>query len=133
LKRSYPTPASTACDLSAVSQVWAMDVSCILMAKGCIYPGVVLDWSSRPVLSRRVSITMEAACFIGALEEALLCHGKPEIFNTDDARCRRWRRSSRCSCATAPITGIAGRQGHGPSDEGQPADRPAEARDLISA
>ena len=25
------------------------------------------------------------------------------------------------------------RQGHGPSDEGQPADRPSEARDLISA
>ena len=71
-----------------------MDVSCILMAKGFIYPGVVLDWSSHPMLSRRVSITMEAACFIGALEEALLCHGKPEIFNTDDARCRRWRHSS---------------------------------------
>ncbi len=57
------------------------------MVNGFIYSGAVLDWSSRPVLSRRGSITMEAACFIGALEEALLCHGKPEIFNTDDSRC----------------------------------------------
>jgi putative transposase len=43
----------------------------------------VLDWFSRRVLSWRVSITMEAAFCVEALEEALACHGKPEIFNTD--------------------------------------------------
>src|SRR6476660_4823757 len=31
----------------------------------------------------RVSITMEAAFCVEALEDALACHGKPEIFNTD--------------------------------------------------
>lgn len=65
------------------NQVWAMDITYIPMAKGFVYLAVVLDWFSRRVLSWRVSITMEAAFCIEALEEALAKHGKPEIFNTD--------------------------------------------------
>ncbi len=38
---------------------------------------------SRKVLSWRLSITMEAAFCIEAVEEALARHGRPEIFNTD--------------------------------------------------
>ena len=38
---------------------------------------------SRRVLSWRLSITMEAAFCVETLEDALACHGKPEIFNTD--------------------------------------------------
>jgi putative transposase len=53
------------------------------MARGFVYLAVVLDWFSRRVLSWRVSITMEAAFCVEALEDALACHGKPEIFNTD--------------------------------------------------
>lgn len=41
------------------------------------------DWYSRRVLSWRLSITMEAAFCVEALEEALARHGKPEISNTD--------------------------------------------------
>ena len=55
----------------------------IPMARGFVYLAVVLDWFSRRVLSWRVSITMEAAFCVEALEDALACHGKPEIFNTD--------------------------------------------------
>ena len=44
---------------------------------------VVLDWFSRRVLSWRLSITLEAAFCVEALEEALAKHGKPDIFNTD--------------------------------------------------
>src|SRR5262249_60207812 len=43
----------------------------------------VMDWFSRRVLSWRVSITMEAAFCVEALEEALTRHGNPQIFNTD--------------------------------------------------
>jgi putative transposase len=46
----------------------------------------VLDWASRRVLSWRVSITLEAAFCVEALEEALAKHGKPEIFNTDSQK-----------------------------------------------
>jgi putative transposase len=65
------------------NQVWAMDITYITMARGFVYLAVVLDWFSRRVLSWRVSITMEAAFCVEALEDALARHGKPEIFNTD--------------------------------------------------
>ena len=57
--------------------------SYIPMARGFVYLAVVLDWFSRRVLSWRLSITMEAAFCVAALEDALARHGKPDIFNTD--------------------------------------------------
>ena len=65
------------------NQVWAMDITYIPMARGFVYLAVVLDWFSRRVLSWRVSITMEAAFCIETLEDAMVRHGKPDIFNTD--------------------------------------------------
>jgi putative transposase len=65
------------------NQVWAMDITYIPMARGFVYLAAVVDWFSRRVLSHRVSITMEADFCIEALEEALVRHGRPEIFNTD--------------------------------------------------
>jgi len=65
------------------NQVWAMDITYVPMARGFVYLAAVVDWFSRRVLSWRVSITMEAAFCVEALEEALARHGQPEIFNTD--------------------------------------------------
>jgi putative transposase len=65
------------------NHVWAMDITYIPMARGFVYLAAVLDWASRRVLSWRLSITMEAAFCVEALEEALAKYGKPEIFNTD--------------------------------------------------
>ena len=65
------------------NHVWAMDITYIPMARGFVYLAAVLDWASRRVLSWRLSITMEAAFCVEALEEALAKHGKPGIFNTD--------------------------------------------------
>ena len=65
------------------NQVWAMDITYIPMARGSVYLAAVVDWFSRRVLAWRLSITMEAAFCIEALNEALARHGKPEIFNTD--------------------------------------------------
>ncbi len=70
-------------DIARPNHVWAMDITYIPMARGFVYLAVVLDWFSRRVLSWRLSITMEAAFCIEALEEALARHGKPEIVNTD--------------------------------------------------
>src|SRR5476649_1362191 len=64
-------------------QVWAMDITYIPMARGFVYLAAVVDWFSRRVLAWRLSITMEAAFCVEALEEALSCYGTPEIFNTD--------------------------------------------------
>jgi putative transposase len=65
------------------NQVWAMDITYIPMARGFVYLAAVVDWFSRRVLAWRVSITLEAAFCIEALEDALARHGRPEIFNTD--------------------------------------------------
>ena len=70
-------------EITRPNQVWAMDITYIPMARGFVYLAVVLDWFSRRVLSWRVSITMEAAFCVEALEDALARHGKPDIFNTD--------------------------------------------------
>ena len=65
------------------NQVWAMDITDVPMARGFVYLAAVVDWFSRRVLSWRVSITLEAAFCIEALDEALARHGRPEVFNTD--------------------------------------------------
>ncbi len=65
------------------NQVWAMDITYIPMARGFVYLTAVVDWFSRRVLASRLSITLEAAFCIEALEEALARYGRPEIFNTD--------------------------------------------------
>ena len=70
-------------EITRPNQVWAMDITYIPMAQGHVYLAAVLDWASRRVLSWRVSITMEAAFCVETLQDALVKHGKPEIFNTD--------------------------------------------------
>jgi putative transposase len=64
-------------------QVWAMDITYIPMARGFVYLAALVDWFSRRVLAWRLSISMEAAFCVEALEEALVRFGNPEIFNTD--------------------------------------------------
>ena len=64
-------------------QAWAMDFTYVPMARGFVYLAAVADWYSRRVLAWRLSITMEAAFCVEALEEALARHGKPDVFNTD--------------------------------------------------
>jgi putative transposase len=73
-------------EITRPNQVWAMDITYIPMAHGFVYLAVVLDWATRRVLSWRLSITMEAAFCVETLEDALACHGRPDIFNTDKAR-----------------------------------------------
>lgn len=65
------------------NQVWAMDITYVPMARGFVYLAAVIDWFSRKVLAWRVSITLETAFCIEAVEEAMARYGKPEIFNTD--------------------------------------------------
>jgi putative transposase len=65
------------------NQVWAMDITYIPMARGFVYLCAVVDWFSRRVLAWRLSITLEVEFCLEAVEEALVRHGKPEIFNTD--------------------------------------------------
>jgi putative transposase len=64
-------------------QVWCADITYIPMRRGFHYLVAIMDWSTRKVLSWRLSNTMDAEFCIEALEEALMRFGRPEIFNTD--------------------------------------------------
>jgi hypothetical protein len=63
----------------------------------------VLYWFSRRALSWRVSITMEGAFCIEALEDAHAGHGKPEIFNPN----------ARENGQIRPSTTVRAARGHG--------------------
>ena len=69
--------------INRVDQVWCTDITYIRLAHGFVYLTAVMDWHSRYVLSWEVSVTMEEAFCVSALESALRRHGRPEIFNTD--------------------------------------------------
>lgn len=60
-----------------------MDITYIPMARGFVYLAAVVGWFSRKVLVWRLSITMDTAFCIEAVEDAMARFGKPEIFNTD--------------------------------------------------
>jgi putative transposase len=65
------------------NQVWATDITYVPMARGFVYLVAIVDWFTRRVLAWRVSISMDVAFCIEALEEALARYGKPAIFNSD--------------------------------------------------
>jgi len=73
------------------NQVWAIDITYIPMARGFVYLVAVVDWFSRKILAWRLSITMDSAFCIEAVEEALAKHGKPEI----SAQCKALSRQQR--------------------------------------
>jgi putative transposase len=63
--------------------VWCADVTYIPMRRGFLYLVAVMDWASRKILAWRLSNTLDAGFCVAALEEAIVSHGLPEIFNTD--------------------------------------------------
>jgi putative transposase len=69
-------------DIIRPNQAFCSDITYIPMRKGFIYLTAVMDWYSRYVVSWKVSLTLDAAFCVEALEEALTI-GTPDIFNTD--------------------------------------------------
>jgi putative transposase len=65
------------------NQVWCADITYIPLAKGFVYLVAVMDWFSRRVLAWRLSIGMDMAFCVEALQDAMARHGQPDIFNTD--------------------------------------------------
>ena len=64
------------------NQVWSTDITYIRLSRGFVYLVAFLDWYSRYVLSWRVSVTLDTAFCLEALEDAFR-RGKPDISNTD--------------------------------------------------
>ena len=70
-------------NISQPNHVFAADITYIPMKRGFVYLFAVMDWSSRRVLSWRLSNTLTTDFCLEAVEEAFLRYGKPKIFNTD--------------------------------------------------
>lgn len=60
-----------------------MDITYVPIARGFVHLAAVADWFSRKVLAWRLSITLTADFCIEALEDALVRHEQPKIFNTE--------------------------------------------------
>jgi putative transposase len=65
------------------NHVWSTDITYIRLARGFAYLVAIIDWYSRRVLGWRISNSMDASFCVDCLEEELIDHGKPDIFNTD--------------------------------------------------
>lgn len=48
-----------------------------------MYLVAIMDWTTRKVLACWPPNTLDASCFVEALEEAIGGYAKPEIMNTD--------------------------------------------------
>jgi len=87
------------------NQVWCADLTYIPLARGFLYLVAIMDWSSRKVMAWRLSNTMDVAFCIEALEEALVRHGPPEIFNTDQgSQFTSWAWTQRLKAARVRIS-----------------------------
>jgi putative transposase len=65
------------------NQVWSIDITYIRLKHGWVFMVAIIDWYSKAILSWSLSNTSDKHFCIEALEEALMKHGNPEIFNTD--------------------------------------------------
>ena len=70
-------------EITQANHVWCADITYIPMARGFCYLVAIMDWSSRMVLSWKLSNTLDSSFCVEALEEAITKYGCPEIFNTD--------------------------------------------------
>lgn len=70
-------------EITQPNQVWCTDITYIPVKRGFLYLVAIMDWSSRKVLSWRISNTLDTAFCLEALKEAIALYGIPHIFNTD--------------------------------------------------
>jgi putative transposase len=68
--------------IERVNQVWSTDITYVRLSKGFVYLVAIIDWFSRYVLSWELSVSLDTAFCMSALEKALQSQ-KPEIFNSD--------------------------------------------------
>lgn len=65
------------------NQVWAADITYVPMRKGFVYLFAIIDWYSRKIVDWELSTTLDKEFCLRCLKRAIIKHGAPEIFNTD--------------------------------------------------
>jgi len=69
--------------IEKVNQVWSTDITYIKLEQGFAYLAAIIDWSSKKILSWKLSNSMDVSLTTSVLNEALMLYPKPEILNTD--------------------------------------------------
>jgi putative transposase len=96
LEASYPTPRTSVpgtveqhypyvlrgMSIERCNQVWSCDITYMRLQRGFVYLMASIDWFSRYVLAREVSITLHTSFCLEALDRALQV-ATPDIFNSD--------------------------------------------------
>lgn len=65
------------------NQVWSIDITYIKMQHGHMYLTAIIDWYSRMIVGWKLSETLDTACAIQAVKDAVAAHGIPGILNSD--------------------------------------------------
>lgn len=65
------------------NQIWCADITFAPVKNGFLYLVAIMDWTSRKVLSWRLSNTMHADFCVDALNQAIAKYGPPVVMNTD--------------------------------------------------
>lgn len=65
------------------NQVWAIDITYIVMGKSHMYLTAIIDWHSRFIVGWELSDTLDTAPVIEAVRKAIETHGTPAIINSD--------------------------------------------------
>ncbi len=69
--------------IKETNKVWATDITYIRLTKGFVYLAAIIDWSTKKILSWKLSNTMDVSLTTSVLEDALRKFPKPDILNTD--------------------------------------------------
>ena len=91
------------------NHVWAADITYLPMRRGFLFLFAVMDWASRRVMAWRLSNTLTTDFCVEAVNEAILRHGTPEIFNTDQG----------CQFTSQEFTGLLRQNGIAISMDGK--------------
>jgi putative transposase len=70
-------------EVTAVDQVWAIDITSIPLQKGYLYLVTIMDLHSKHVLSWKLSNSLDTEFCLGALEMALSSGRRPQILHSD--------------------------------------------------
>ena len=68
--------------ITRLNQVWCSDITYIPVKSGFLYLVAIMDWTTRKVLTWRLSNTLDASFCVEALEEAIAKYGTLEIMDT---------------------------------------------------
>lgn len=69
--------------VTQANQAWSVDITYIPMQKGFMYCTAIIDIYSRKIMSWGVSNSLETQWCLDVLQDAIKCHGRPQMINSD--------------------------------------------------